>query len=59
MESYTIKTKYVWVLITDGKPRLAFEDEARAKAYQEGDIWNGTLHKVYCGVERVPIGETS
>lgn len=53
-ESYTIKTNYVWVLMTDGKPRLAFNSEERAREYQAKDIWNGTIFRVFNGVEQVP-----
>lgn len=59
-ESYTLKTKFVWVLITDGTARLAFDSEEKGLEYLRKDAWREcgtTLQKVYAGVEQVPTGE--
>ncbi len=54
--SYTMETKFVYILMTDGSPRLAFDDESKAKEYAKNSIYeNTTIVKVYNGIRKVRI----
>jgi hypothetical protein len=54
-ETYTYINNFVWVLMTDGTPRLAFKDEKKANEYLEKTLKTyptSKLVKVFSGVEK-------
>lgn len=54
--SYTVEDKFVFVLMTDGKPRLAFDEESKALEYAKKSIYaNTTVVKVFNGIRKVEI----
>ena len=61
--SYTEVTVCVYLIMTDGRPRLAFKTKEKAEAYLErtGEVQSNslvkgtTIQKVYLETLRVPI----
>ncbi len=59
MTSYTTRTPTYWILVTDGRVRLAFNSESKAREYASktlGFIPEGTtVQKVYGETEIVEV----
>lgn len=55
-KSFTLKTKESFILITDGIPRLSFDNLDDAKAYKKKGIYdNTTIVKVFSGCEFIEV----